>query len=59
MATKERLAAMAASRCAVWSEVMVLKLVKPDPSDGAVEFRTYVCAACGHSQTYSVDGGDS
>ena len=59
MATKERLAAMAASCCAVCSEAMLLKLVKPDPSDGAVELRTYVCAACGHSQTYGVDGGDS
>jgi hypothetical protein len=38
---------------------MVLKLVKPDSSDGALEFRTYACAECGHSQTYSVNGGDS
>jgi hypothetical protein len=38
---------------------MVLKLVKTESSDGALELRTYVCAACGHSQTYSVDGGDS
>ena len=37
---------------------MVLKLVKPDPSDGALELRSYVCAAFGHSQTYSVDGGN-
>jgi hypothetical protein len=38
---------------------MVLKLVKPDPSGDALELRTYVCAGCGHGQTYSVDGGDS
>jgi hypothetical protein len=38
---------------------MVFTLVRPDPSDGALELRTYVCAACGHSQTYSVNGGDS
>jgi hypothetical protein len=50
---------MAASRCAVCSAAIVLKLVKPDPSDGAVELRTYACTTCGHSQTYSVDGGDS
>jgi hypothetical protein len=49
---------MAASCCAVCSAAMVLKLVKPDPSGGALELRTYVCAGCGHSQTYSVDGGD-
>jgi hypothetical protein len=24
----------------------------------ALEFRTYVCGECGHSQTYSVDAGD-
>ena len=59
MATKERLAAMAASRCAVCSRAMVLKLVKADPTNNALEFRTYVCGECGHSQTYSVDGGDS
>jgi C4-type Zn-finger protein len=59
VATKERLAAMAASLCAVCSGAMVLKLVKADPNNGAVEFRTYVCATCGHSQTYSVTGGDS
>jgi len=61
VATKERLAAMAASasRCAVCSGAMVLKFVKPDASDGALELRTYACAACGHSQTYSVDGGNS
>jgi hypothetical protein len=56
VATKERLAAMAASCCAVCSVAMVLK---PDPSGGALVLRTYVCAGCGHSQTYSVDGGDS
>ena len=44
MATKERLAAMAASLCAVCSGSMVIKLVEPDPSDGASELRTYVCA---------------
>ena len=59
MATKERLAAMAAFRCAVCSGSMVLKFVEPDASDGALELRTYACAACGHSQTYSVDGGNS
>jgi hypothetical protein len=59
VATKERLAAMAASRCAVCSGAMALKLVKADPNDNALEFRTYVCGECGHSQTYSVDGGDS
>ena len=59
MATKERLAAMAASRCAVCSGAMQFKLVTPDPSDGALELRTYMCRECGHSQTYSVDGGDS
>lgn len=55
MATKERLAAMAASLCAVCSGVMVAKLVMPDPRDSALELRTYVCAECGHSRTYSVD----
>jgi hypothetical protein len=59
VATKERLAAMAASRCAVCSGAMALKLVKADANDNALEFRTYVCGECGHSQTYSVDGGDS
>jgi hypothetical protein len=59
MATKERLAAMAASRCAVCSGAMVIKLVAPDPSDGACELRTYACAECGHSGTYSVPSGDS
>jgi hypothetical protein len=55
VATKERLAAMAASLCAVCSGVMVAKLVVPDPRDSALELRTYVCAECGHSRTYSVD----
>jgi hypothetical protein len=59
VATKERLAAMAASRCAVCSGAMALKLVKPDPNNNALELRTYVCGECGHSQTYGVDGGDS
>ena len=58
MATNERLAAMAASRCAVCSGAMVLRLVEADPSDGAMELRTYECHACGHSQAYSVTGGD-
>jgi hypothetical protein len=35
---------------------MVVKLVETDPSDGASELRTYVCAEYGHGQTYSVDG---
>jgi hypothetical protein len=55
VATKERLAAMAASLCAVCSGVMVAKLVMPDPRDSTLELRTYVCAECGHSRTYSVD----
>ncbi|MGA8614608.1 MAG: hypothetical protein WB760_23640 [Xanthobacteraceae bacterium] len=59
MATKQRLAAMAASRSAVCSGAMVLKLVEAEPNDGAVELRTYVCAACGHSQTYSVNASAS
>ena len=59
MATKERLAAMAASLCAVCSGAMVFKLLKADPNNDALEFRTYVCAACGHSQTYSVNRGNS
>ena len=58
MATKERLAAMAASLCAVCSGLMVIELVKMDPGDDASELRTYVCAECGHSQTYSVESGD-
>jgi hypothetical protein len=59
MATKERLAAMAASLCALCSGAMVLKFVQADPGNGAMELRTYACAGCGHSQTYSVNGGDS
>jgi hypothetical protein len=59
MATKERLAAMAASRCALCSGTMVFKLIEADPSDGALELRTYACAGCGHSQTYSVNAGAS
>ena len=59
MATKERLAAMADSLCAVCSGAMVVALVEADPSNGAFELRTYVCAECGHSRTYSVAGGDS
>jgi len=58
MATKERLAAMAASLCAVCSGSMVLKFVKTDPSDGASELRTYVCAECGHTGTYGVPAGN-
>ena len=54
MATKERLAAMAASLCAVCSGSMVINLVGADPSDRASELRTYVCAECGHRRTYSV-----
>ena len=50
---------MAASRCAVCSGAMVIRLVEADPSDSAMELRTYECDACGHSQTYSVTGGDS
>ena len=59
MATKERLAAMAASRCAVCSGAMALSFVKADPTNNALEFRTYMCGNCGHNQTYSVDAGDS
>ena len=58
MATKERLAAMAASLCAVCSGAMVVKLVTPDPGNAALELRTYACAECGHSQTYSVASGE-
>jgi hypothetical protein len=50
---------MTASRCAVCSGAMVIRLVEADPSDSAMELRTYECDACGHSQTYSVDGGDN
>ena len=58
MATKERLAAMAASRCALCSAPMQVTLVRSDPNDGALELRTYKCAECDHSQTYSVNAGD-
>ena len=50
---------MAASLCAVCSGAMVIRLVEADPSDSAMELRTYECNACSHSQTYSVDSGDS
>jgi hypothetical protein len=40
---------MAGSLCAVCSGVMVIKVVAPDPRDGALQLRTYVCAECGHS----------
>jgi len=59
MATKERLAAMAASLCAVCSGSMVIKHVEADPSDDASELRTYVCAECDHTRTYSVAAGNS
>jgi hypothetical protein len=59
MATKERLAAMAASLCAVCSGSMVIRLVEADPNNGACELRTYVCAECGHTRTYSVPAGNS
>ena len=57
MASKERLAAMAASLCAVCSGTMVSTLVAPDPEDNSLELRTYACAECGHCQVYSVDKG--
>ena len=57
MATKERLTAMAAALCAVCSGAMMISLVTPDPDDGTSELRTYACADCGHSQTYSVNSG--
>jgi hypothetical protein len=59
VATKERLAAMAASLCALCSGAMVVKLVAPDARDCALELRTYAWAECGHSQTYSVESGDN
>jgi hypothetical protein len=46
---------MAASLCAVCSGVMVPKPVVPDPRESTLELRTYVCAECGHSRTYSLD----
>jgi len=51
--------AMAASRCAVCSGAMMVTLVEADPTDAALERRTYECAECGHNRTYSVDAGDS
>jgi hypothetical protein len=59
MATKERLMAMAAARCAVCCGAMVLSLVEADPTDAALERRSYACADCGHSRTYSVDSSDN
>jgi hypothetical protein len=59
MASKERLMAMAAARCAVCSGAMVLTLVEADPTNAALERRAYACAGCGHGQTYCVDAGDS
>jgi hypothetical protein len=50
---------MAAARCALCSGAMAFTLVKADPTNSALEFRTYVCRECGHSQTYSVNAGDS
>jgi len=55
MATKERLAAMAASLCALCSGAMIVKHVAPDSADARFELRTYQCAECGHSRTYSVE----
>jgi hypothetical protein len=55
MATKERLAAMAASLCAMCSGEMATKMVAPDPNNDRLELRTYECAECGHHRTYSVD----
>jgi hypothetical protein len=37
---------------------MVIRFVEADPGNSAMELRTYVCAECGHSGTYRVDGGD-
>jgi uncharacterized protein YlaI len=34
---------------------MALTLVKVDPTNDALELRTYLCEECGRSQTYSVD----
>jgi hypothetical protein len=52
MASKERLMAMAAARCALCSGAMVLTLVEADPTNAALERRAYACAYC-------VDAGDS
>jgi hypothetical protein len=57
MATKERLAAMAASLCALCAGAMVIRRVQQDPATDGLELRTYACAECGHSRTYSVDSG--
>ena len=57
MATKERLAAMAASLCALCSGGMVATLVVPDPNNESWKLRTYECAQCGHCRTYSVEEG--
>jgi hypothetical protein len=57
MATKERLAAMAASLCALCSGVMVAKLAVPDPDNDNRKLRTYECAQCGYCRTYSVEEG--
>jgi hypothetical protein len=51
--------AMAAAHCAVCSGAMVLSLVDADPTNATLERRTYTCADCGHSRTYSVDAGDT
>jgi DNA-directed RNA polymerase subunit RPC12/RpoP len=58
MATTERLAAMAASRCARCTGQMVVTRVEAG-ADKLSELRTYACAECGYSRTYSVDAGDS
>jgi hypothetical protein len=42
----------------VCSGSMVIKLVEADPSDGASELRTYMCAECGHTRTYGVAAGN-
>jgi hypothetical protein len=55
MATKERLAAMAASLCALRSGAMVTTLIAPDQNNNSLELRTYECAECGHRCTYSLD----
>jgi hypothetical protein len=59
--TKERLAAMAGSVCALCSGAMASNLSRRTrpPANGALQLRTYACVECGHSRTYSVDGGDS
>jgi hypothetical protein len=57
MASKERLAAMASSLCALCSGTMLGRLIGPDPNNNSLELRTYECAECGHSRTYSVDAG--